>query len=134
MPAQSGSTLIIETSDDGGSTWTALACSREDSFSGEVGEINVTDKCSSNYRELLAGGIKSLSLSTSGIVKDNTLLETFLAGAVGLYRVSWEDSGDTLEGNFQIGTFSQTANYENSAIEFTAELRSSGAFTYTAGP
>lgn len=133
MPAQSGSTLKIETSADGGTNWTLLACSREDSFSGEIGEINVTDKCSSNYRELIAGGIKSLSLSTSGVVKDNTLLVSWMAGAIGLYRVTWEDSGDTLEGDFQIGTYSQTANYENSAIEFTAELRSSGAFTYTAG-
>ena len=133
MPAQSGSTLKIETSADGGTNWTPLACSREDSFSGEIGEINVTDKCSSNYRELIAGGIKSLSLSTSGVVKDNTLLVSWMAGAIGLYRVTWEDSGDTLEGDFQIGTYSQTANYENSAIEFTAELRSSGAFTYTAG-
>lgn len=131
MPAQSGTTLTIKVSDGAGG-WELLACSREDSFNSEIGEINVTDKCSNNFRELIEGGIKSLSLSTSGIMKDHTLLEKHLSGVIDTYQIQWEDSGDTLEGDFQIGTYSETGNYENSGIEFTAEFRSSGEFTFTA--
>lgn len=130
MAAQSGRTLTIKVSDGVGG-WETLACSREDSLNSEVGEINVTDKCSSNRRELIEGGIQSISLSTSGVVKDHDLLQKHLSGVIDTYQVQWEDTGDTLEGDFQIGTYSETGNYENSAIEFTAEFRSSGAFTFT---
>lgn len=132
MAAQSGRTLTIRVSDGAGG-WEALACSREDSLNSEVGEINVTDKCSSNFRELIEGGIKSMSLSTSGVVKDHSLFQKHLSGVIDTYQVQWEDTGDTLEGDFQIGTYSETGNYENNAIEYTGEFRSSGEFTFTEG-
>lgn len=132
MPAQNGRTLRIYEGDGADpEVFTLLACSREDSFNSEVGEIDITDKCSDAYRELLGGGIKSMSLSTSGVAKDKTILKAHLAGTIKNYRIVWEDTGDYIQGAYEIGTYSETGTYDNGSIEYTAEFRSSGEFTLT---
>lgn len=118
---------------DGGSpeNFTAVAGAREDSFTGERGEIDITDKDEQTVRTLLEGGIVSFTLSITGMVKDRALLQDFINGVHQNMQVEWTDSGDVLEGAFEWGSYEETGSYENSAIEFTAELRSAGQVTLT---
>lgn len=135
MAKQNGQTLRIQKGDGASpELFTSIAGAIEESFSAEVGEINVTDKDSNGYRELLGGGIKSLNLSVSGVVDSSVLLQAYINNALESYRVIWNDTGDTLTGTFELGSYSQSGPTENGAITFTAEFRSSGAFTFEAGP
>lgn len=129
--AINGRDMVVEKSTDGGTTWTPLACTTEDSFSSEIGEIDVTDKCSNGFKTLLEGGIKSMTISMSGYAKpDHGLLSAFQDGKIEQYRISWAGGG-SLEGGFQIASYEETGSNDNSAVEFSAELRSSGAFAFT---
>lgn len=130
MTAENGRTMRIKAGDGASpEVFTSIAGAREDSFSTEVGEIDITDKDSAAYRELLAGGIKSASLSVSGVAKNKGQLMS-LVGVIQNYQLEWAD-GDVLAGAFQLGSLSFTGSHENSAVTFTAELRSSGTFTFT---
>lgn len=133
MPAQNGRTLRIKKG-DGATTeaFTAVAGAREDSFTCERGEIDITDKDDGKTRKLLEGGIESVSLNVTGMAKNRDLLEAWIAGSHGNWQIEWTDSGDVLEGVFEIGTYEETGAYENNAVEFTLQLRSAGAFTFTA--
>lgn len=131
MPAENGRKMRIELGDASSPpTYTALAGAREESFTLEVGEIDITDKDSNERRELLEGGIHSLSLSVSGITKDRSQLID-VVGKIKSYRVTWSN-GDQLVVNAQLGSFSETGSHENSAVTFTGEFRSSGDYTFTA--
>lgn len=134
MAARTGRKLRIKLGDGSSSeTFTAIGGAREDAFSCETGEIDVTDKDDGNNRALLEGGIQTLSLTVSGVAKDDTLFGKWRDGTIDNYQVEWVDTGATLECAFQVGTYSETGNYDNEAVTFEAELRSSGAYTYTAG-
>lgn len=135
MAARTGRKLRIKLG-DGASTesFTAIVGAREDSFSGETGEIDVTDKDDGTTRELIEGGIQTLTLSISGVAKDDTLFQKWRDGTIDNYQVEWADTGATLECAFQVGSYSENGNYDNEAVTFEAEMRSSGAYTYTPGP
>lgn len=134
MPAQTGRDLRIKKGDNSSpQTFTAIAGAREDSFTCERGEIDVTDKDDATTRILLEGGILSATLTISGIAKDRALLEDIIAGAHITFQVEWVESGDMLEMLAEIGSYENTGSYENSAVEFTCELRSAGAISFTAG-
>lgn len=116
--------------------FTSIAGAQEDSFSCETGEINITDKDDAGHRRLLGGGISSISLSISGVTYGHALFQKYLNKAIENYRVIWLGSGIVsdaqLECAFEIASYNETGSNENSAVTFTAELRSSGAPTYTA--
>lgn len=133
MGAENGMKMRIEVGDDSSPpNYTPVAGARTDSFNTEVGEIDITDKGSNNYKELLEGGIKSASLSSTGISKSRATMMDLL-GKIKPYRVTWEN-GDKLEGNFQLGSYGNEGTHENSAVTFSSELRSHGEFTFTEGP
>jgi predicted secreted protein len=135
MPAQNGRTLRIMIGDGASpEVFSTIAGVQECGISGEIGEIDITDKDSNGYRTLLAGGIRSLSLSASGVTLTNALMQLFIAGEIFNARMVWEDSGDMIEGAFQMGSFENTGATENAAIMFTAEFRSSGEFEFVEGP
>lgn len=133
MAAAVGRQLRIKLGDGTSTeTFTVIAGAREDSFSCETGEIDITDKDDGVYRTLLEGGIQTLSLSISGVAVGDTLFGKWRDGTLDNYQVEWVDTGATLECAFQVGTYSETGNYDNEAISFEAEMRSSGQYTYTA--
>lgn len=132
MAKQNGRDMVINVSDDDGATWKLLAVSTEDSLSCEIGEIDITDKGSNGFRTLLSGGIKSISLSTSGYTDGDDFFTRYNTGGLQLIQVLW-GNGATLEGYFEIGSYERTGSNDNSAVEFSASLRSSGTYTFTAG-
>lgn len=134
MAAANGRTLRIYIGDGASpEVFSTIAGVQECGFSGEVGEIDITDKDSNGYRELLEGGIRSLSLSANGVTKSNALLQMFIDGGIRNMRMVWEETDDMIEGAFEMGTYEETGATENAAITFTAEFRSSGEFTFTPG-
>lgn len=131
MAAASGRLLRIKVGNGlSPETFSTLAGVQECGVSGEVGEIDITDKDSLGYRTLLAGGIKSLSLSGSGVTKTNALKLLFLAGEIINCQMVYEDTGDMFEGAFQIGSYEDTGATDG-AIMFSVEFKSSGVFTFT---
>lgn len=134
MAARNGRRLRIKLGDGSSSeTFTAIAGAREDAFTLNNGEIDITDKDDATDRTLLEGGIQSIELTVSGVAKDDSLFAKARAGTLDNYQVEWVDTGATLECAFQVGDYSETGNYDNEAVTFEATLRSSGAYTYTAG-
>lgn len=128
--AENGRNMRIKRGDGASpETFTSIAGAREDSFSTEVGEIDITDKDSAGYKTLLEGGIKSASLSVSGIARDRASLFDGL-GKIENHKLEWED-GDAIIGAFQMGSLEITGTNENGSVTFSAEFRSSGAFTFT---
>lgn len=99
--------------------------------------VDVTTKDSNRFRELLGeAGVLSMSISASGVVKDDasrsTLRANMLAQTIDTYHLIF-DNGDTIEGDFQITTFERSGEY-NGADEYSLALESSGAITVTEAP
>lgn len=135
--AQNGRLMRIKAGDGGDpETFTAIAGAREESFTLENGEINITNKDSNARRELLDGGTQSINLSVSGVhiagTSASDLFSKARAGSIDNYEIEWED-GETLEGAFQVRNFERTGNHEGE-VTFTCELQSSGDYTHSAAP
>jgi TP901-1 family phage major tail protein len=87
------------------------------------------------WRELLAGaGVKTASISGSGIFKDQATDERaraiFFDGLMPAFQIIVPDFG-TLEGPFQITSISYAGNHDGEAT-YEIALSSAGAITFTA--
>lgn len=130
MAKQKGRLLRIKIGDGGDpESFTAIAGAREDSLSGENGEIDITNKDSSGFRELLAGGTKSISLTVSGVMDDNVLLQEFFDGTITNYEIDYE-GGSKIAAAFQVRSFENTGAHDD-AVTFSGTLESSGTITFT---
>jgi TP901-1 family phage major tail protein len=94
--------------------------------------INTSSK-DLQFRTLIAGGIKSLTISGSGVASNDTGFETFKgyaqAASANALAIGSEDS-DTVEATFIITSFEITGEYQGAqTFSFTAE--SVGTVTYT---
>lgn len=97
--------------------------------------IDVTSDDDSGFRTLLdEPGQKQVDLSVEGLTSDDVLLAAAADGSsfIDTYTITFP-SGAEISGDFRFNNFEMGAEY-NSAITFTAEIQSSGSFTYTAAP
>ncbi len=107
------------------------ARSTQVSFNSEM--VDVTSADNTNlYRELLsAAGIKTASITMSGIVKDNTahlaLLTDFNAGLVEAYGLVLDDLA-TIDGSWKMTSLEMSAEY-NGEVPFSLTLESGGDLT-----
>ena len=106
-------------------------------FSITSPNLDVTDDQSSGNQELLAiGGTKATNVSISGITKNYELLAT-MSGASQMVACSWDlGDGASTESNYAFSARMSDLSFTNPAneiCEFSAELSSSGAQTFTAG-
>ncbi len=133
-----GKDLGIQKEDTPGSdTWTLVATMRSTGVTINDEQVDVTTKTDSNWRELLeACGIRSMSLSASGIMSDAQVLEDLITaitnGTILNYRIV-SGVGDRFQGAFQIASFERTGPY-NGAEEYSVSLESAGIISYTAAP
>lgn len=112
----------------GGMQSTAMTLNKE--------QVDVTNKDDAPWRQLLAGcGIKTMSITLSGVVVDDTALKAlqadfFSATAHSNFQLV---SGltDEFEGAFEIASFERTGEY-NGAETYSMTLESAGDITYTA--
>ena len=134
MAAQKGSDMLIKI--ESGSTFAALAGLRTKTMTINAETVDVTNSDSTNkWRELLAGsGIKSISVSGSGVFKDDTTdgtVRTEMFNQTILeYQVVVPDFG-TFEGEFQMSQL-QFAGEHNAELTWDITLESAGEITFQA--
>ncbi|MBL4598928.1 MAG: phage major tail protein, TP901-1 family [Rhizobiaceae bacterium] len=136
MTAQKGKDLLLKIDvDDVGSFETVAGIrSRQLSFNAET--VDATDSESAGrWRELLAGaGLRSASLSGSGIFKDASsdekIRRQFFDGLITPWQIIIPDFG-VMEGLFQITSINYSGEH-NSEIAFELTLQSAGQIAFTA--
>lgn len=118
-------------------TGTVIAGVRTRSMTIDASPIDVTTDDDSGIRTLLEdAGQRQIDISVEGILKDDTLLEQIVDGALFLQELTikfpftFTTTQATLVGDFRLNNFEITGEYQG-AITFTATLQSSGAFVFT---
>lgn len=136
MAAQNGKDLLVKIDMTGAGAFETAAGLRATRISFNAESVDVTSlESTGGWRELLAGaGVKTASISGSGVFKDATtderVRQIFFDGEIPSFQVIIPDFG-TIEGAFQItsieyaGTFDGEATYEMS-------LASAGALAFQA--
>lgn len=134
MGAQSGKDMLLKLDETGAGSFITVAGIRSRQLAFNAQSIDTTDSQSSGqWRELLqGGGVKTASLSGSGIFKDATsdakIRELFFAGTVRDWQVIVPDFG-TIEGKFQITALEFAANH-NGEVTFDVALESAGEIAF----
>lgn len=136
MAVQKGRDLLIKMDMSGGGEFETVAGLRATRMSFNAETVETTNLDSQDgWRELLAGaGVKSASLSGSGVFRDSATDEraraAFFAGEIPQMQVIIPDFG-TIEGPFQI-TAIEYAGAHNGEATYELSLASAGALSFTA--
>jgi len=134
MTAQRGKDLLLKVDIDGLGAFATVAGLRARSLAFNARSVDVTDAESiGEWRELLAGaGVKSASLSGSGIFKDSTSDETirgyFFDSIIRDWRVVVPDFG-IVQGAFQITSLEYAGSHDDE-VRFDLALESAGALVF----
>lgn len=136
MAAQNGKDLLIKLDMTGAGQFETIAGLRATRISFNAESIDVTSlESQGGWRELLAGaGVKSASISGSGIFKDDATDERarqiFFDGETPGFQVIIPDFG-TIEGAFQV-TSIEYAGTHNGEATYEMSMASANALTFTA--
>jgi TP901-1 family phage major tail protein len=134
MAVQNGKDLLIKVDVSG--TFETLAGLRATRISFNAEQVDVTTlESTGGWRELLAGaGVKSASLSGSGVFKDGATDERarqiFFDGVTPAFQVIIPDFG-TVEGPFQVTSIEYAGAHDGEAT-YELALASAGALSFTA--
>lgn len=125
MAAQKGLEMLVKADSDGAGTYQTLAGLRSASFKLDKETVDITSQDdTSRYRQLFAGaGIKSMSVSGSGVFKD--------AAADATMRSYW--ANDTIR-NFQViipSFYSVTGLMVVASIEYAGEHNGEATWSFT---
>lgn len=119
---------------------TTLVGIRTRGFTINAEPVDVTNDDDGGFRALLAEpGVKSMEIPVAGISSDEVLIAkimetgTFTIDTADILLASGVGQGTPgkISGAFFLSNYEQTGEHDG-AVEFTATLMSSGAFTYTA--
>ncbi len=136
MAAQNGKDLLLKIDMTGGGQFTTAAGLRATRISLNAETVDVTSlESAGGWRELLGGaGVKTASLSGSGVFKDadtdERARQIFFAGETPDFQVVIPDFG-TLEGPFQITSIEYAGNHNGEAT-YELSLASAGALDFVA--
>ena len=137
MAAQRGKDLLIKIGDGAATeSFTTVAGLRATTLSFNAKEVDVTNADSTGmWRELLAGaGIKSASVSGSGVFKDAAsdavLREAFFDQTLADWQIVIPDFG-LVSGPFKITSLSYDGPYDGE-LKVSLALTSAGALVFTA--
>lgn len=137
MSAQKGSDMLIKIGGDSSPvTFSTLAGLRTKTMTINAETVDVTNSDSVNkWRELLAGaGIKSISVSGSGVFKDEatdiTIRSEMFAQTIKDYQIFVPGFG-TFEGMFQMSQL-QYAGEHNGEVNWDISLESAAEVAFTA--
>lgn len=136
MAAQKGKSILIKVDMTGGGSFSSVGGLRSKSITINKETVDVTDSDSANqWRELLAGaGVKSVSLSGSGVFKDSAsegqIRSYFFSDTMADFQLVIPDFG-TFEGPFDIPTLEYSGEY-NGEAQYSISLESAGEITFTA--
>ena len=134
MPAQAGKDLLIKIDMDGMGQFQTVAGLRATrlGFNAEAVDVTALDS-PGGWRELLGGaGVRSASLSGSGVFRDADtdarVRALFFAGEIPRCQVVIPSFG-TIEGPFQIGSVEYAGTHDGEAT-YELSLASAGALTF----
>jgi TP901-1 family phage major tail protein len=136
MAAQNGKDLLIKLDMTGAGQFETIAGLRATRISFNTESVDVTSlESSGGWRELLGGaGVKSASISGSGVFKDQNTDERarqiFFDGEVPNFQVIIPDFG-TVEGPFQLASI-EYAGSHNGEATYELSMSSAGELTFTA--
>ena len=137
MSAQKGKDLLIKIGDGASpEAFTTVAGLRATGLAFNAQSIDVTNADSADqWRELLAGGgVKSASVTGSGVFKDAAsdaaLRQAFFAQATGNFQVVIPSFG-TLAGPFKITALQYDGPYDGE-LKISLSLASAGALAFAA--
>ena len=136
MAAQKGSDVLIKVDSTGAGVFVTVGGMRSKSISLNAETVDVSDSDSTNkWRELLAGaGLKSATITGSGVFKDSAGEEDvrgyFFAQTIVDYQFIIPDFG-TIEVAYQV-TAIDYAGEHNGEATFSLTFESAGELTWTA--
>ena len=136
MGAQNGKDLLVKVDMNGSGLFETVAGLRATRVSFNAESVDVTSlESQGGWRELLSGaGVKSASISGSGVFKDEGTDERarqlFFDGETPGFQVIIPDFG-IVEGPFQV-TSIEYAGTHNGEATYELSLASAGALTFTA--
>lgn len=136
MSAQNGKDLLIKIDLSGDGQFQSLAGLRATRISFNAETIDVTTlESQGGWRELLGGaGVRSASLSGSGVFKDHSTDERtrqiFFEGSTPNFQVLIPDFG-IIEGAFQITSLEYAGSFNGEAT-YELSLASAGSLDFTA--
>lgn len=130
MSAEKGSAFLLKVGNGGSPpVFSTVAGMRTTQLSVNGEAVNVTNKDSGGWRELLSGaGVRSISVAGSGIFTGSAaearIKSTALSGLLDDYELSFE-SGDRMQGKFLVTRLDYAGDY-NGERTYTMSLESSG--------
>ncbi len=136
MVAQNGKDLLIKLDMNGAGQFDTIAGLRATRISFNAESVDVTSlESAGGWRELLAGaGVKSASLSGSGVFRDETTdaraRQIFFDSEIPDFQVIIPDFG-VVEGAFQI-TSIEYAGSHNGEASYELSMVSAGALSFVA--
>ncbi len=136
MAVQNGKDLLVKIDLTGSGNFQTVAGLRATRISFNAEAVDVTSLDSAGgWRELLAGaGVKSASISGSGIFRDEAsderVRQIFFDGEMPDFQVVIPDFG-TIEGPFQVGGIEYSGAHDGEA-SYELSLASAGRLTFTA--
>ena len=138
MTAQNGKDLLIKIDMTGDGMFETVAGLRATRINFNAETVDVTSLDSTGgWREVLGGaGVKSASISGSGVFKDETTDErvraVFFAGETPGFQVIVPDFG-VIEGPFLVSSVEYAGSYNGEAT-YEMSLTSAGEITFVAFP
>ena len=138
MGAQNGKDLLIKVDLTGDGQFETMAGLRATRVSFNAEQVEVTTlESQGGWRELLAGaGVKSASISGSGVFKDagtdERARQIFFDGETPDFQVIIPEFG-TVEGAFQVTSIEYAGSYNGEAT-YEVSMASAGALQFTATP
>jgi TP901-1 family phage major tail protein len=130
-----GRSFLVKSGDGGGTeVFTTIGNMRTNSLSINNEMIDVTDKDGGQFREIIAGGIKSLSISGEGVMSDDTIVARLLAKSLsttGTDKSNYQIviGTGTFTGSFFLTKFEVAGGY-NDAQTYTIALESAGSVSF----
>jgi TP901-1 family phage major tail protein len=134
MTAQRGRDLLIKIGDGASpENFTSVAGLRATTLAFNSAMVDITNADSADmWRELLAGGVKSATVSGSGVFKDaasdSSLRAAFFNMAVGNFQIVIPSFG-TVTGPFKITALQYDGPYDGE-VKLSLSLASAGALTF----
>ena len=135
MAAQKGRDLLLKVDSTGAGVFVSVAGLRNRSLSLNARPVDITNADSVNgWREILEGaGIKSASLSGTGVFRDDAADETvrgyFFNGSIRNWQVIVPGFG-IIQGAFQITALEYAGEYDGE-VTYSLALESAGALSFT---
>lgn len=137
MPAQKGRLFLLSIGDGASpEVFTGIAGLRSKTLTINNESVDVTTSDEAPWRELLGDtGLRSLSVSGSGVFQDDTAINSVedlaLNGLLNNFQIAFENN-DVFEGAFQVTSFEYGGEH-TAEQTYSISLESSGTITLTRG-